>query len=230
MLRDAPIVAAIRETYECLRPALKHLSHSTPKAVRDALEHNAFIFSGFKTYHSLREVGLSLTREDGHVKSLEEFKKSVRAIHERYNERYLPSEYEHAVGSVLMADRWHSTAPKSILEYRTAGDNKVRPAHEALDRTRLPKEDRFWQDYFPPNGWGCRCDTVEVSSDAPLSDPRSSWDRGDAALRGNKQELFRGNPGRDLRLYPDKHPYYGDRGIAHCSIARRTPSVRCSGS
>jgi SPP1 gp7 family putative phage head morphogenesis protein len=222
MLQDAPVVAAIRETYECLRPALKHLSHSTPKAVRDALDHNAFIFSGFKAYHSLREVGLSLTREDGHVKSLEEFKESVRAIHGRYNERYLPSEYEHAVGSVLMADRWHATAPKSILEYRTAGDNKVRPAHEALDRTRLPKEDRFWMDYFPPNGWGCRCDAVEVSADTPLSDPHSSWERGDAALRGNKQELFRGNPGRDLRLYPDKHPYYGERGISHCSIAKHS--------
>lgn len=222
MLHDTPVVDAIRETYECLHPALDHLTNKTPKTVRDALDHNAFIFSGFKVYHSLREVGLSLTKEDGTIKSVEEFRESVRAIHDRYNERYLESEYEHAVGSALMADRWHSTAPKSILEYRTAGDNKVRPAHEAIDGTRLPKDDRFWQDYFPPNGWGCRCDAVEVSPDTPLSDPHAAWSRGDAALKGNKQELFRGNPGRDLRLFPDKHPYFGERGIAHCSIARHT--------
>lgn len=222
MLRDAPIVAAIRETYECLQPALDHISHSTPQVVRDALDNNAFVFSGFKTYHTMRELGLSLTKDDGSIKPFAEFSEEVKAIHDRYNVRYLESEYDHAVGSALMADRWHSSAPKSILEYRTAGDGKVRPAHEALDRTCLPKEDKFWQDYFPPNGWGCRCDAVEVLPETPLSDPRSAWERGDAALRGNKQELFRGNPGRDLRLFPDKHPYYGERGIAHCSIAKHS--------
>ena len=222
MLHDAPVVAAIRETYECLRPALGHLSHTTPKVVRDTLESNAFIFSGFKTYHTMREVGLSLTKDDGEIKPFAAFAQEVRAIHKRYNVRYLESEYDHAVGSALMADRWHTSAPKSILEYRTAGDSKVRPAHEALDRTRLPKGDPFWQDYFPPNGWGCRCDAIEVPSDTPLSNPQEAWERGDTALRSNKQELFRGNPGRDLRLFPDKHPYYGERGIAHCSIAKHS--------
>ena len=38
MLHDAPVVAAICETYECLRPALGHLSYTTPKVVRDARE------------------------------------------------------------------------------------------------------------------------------------------------------------------------------------------------
>ena len=89
-----------------------------------------------------------------------------------------------------MANRWHASAPKSILEYRTAGDSKVRPAHEALDRTHLPKGAPFWQDNFPPNGWGCRCNAVEVPSDTPLSTPQEAWERGDTALRSNKQELF----------------------------------------
>lgn len=228
MLSDAPVVAAIRETYECLQPSLNHISHSTPQVVRDALDNNAFIFSGFKTYHTMRELGLSLTKDDGSIKPFAEFSEEVKAIHDRYNVRYLESEYDHAVGSALMADRWHSSAPKSILEYRTAGDGKVRPAHEALDRTCLPKEDKFWQDYFPPNGWGCRCDAVEVLPETPLSDPRSAWERGDAALRGNKQELFRGNPGRDLRLFPDKHPYYGKRGISHCSIDKGDKGDECA--
>lgn len=75
MLRDAPVVAAIRETYECLRPALGHLSHTPPKVVRDTLESNAFIFSGFKTYHTMREVGLSLTKDDGEIKPFAAFPK-----------------------------------------------------------------------------------------------------------------------------------------------------------
>ena len=134
----------------------------------------------------MREVGLSLTKDDGEIKPFAAFAQEVRVLHKRYNVRYFESEYDHAVGSALMADRWHASAPKSILEYRTAGDSKVRPAHEALDRTRLPKGDPFWQDYFPPNGWGCRCDAIEVPSDTPLSNPQEAWERGDTALE-NKQ-------------------------------------------
>ena len=54
MLGDAPIHAAIQESYDILRPALQHLEHHTPETVRRALDNNAFIFSGFRTYHSLR--------------------------------------------------------------------------------------------------------------------------------------------------------------------------------
>jgi len=113
MLSDAPVVAAIRETYECLQPSLDHISHSTPQVVRDALDNNAFVFSGFKTYHTMRELGLSLTKDDGSIKPFDEFYEEVKAIHDSYNVRYLESEYDHAVGSALMADRWHSSAPKS---------------------------------------------------------------------------------------------------------------------
>ncbi|MCH4828902.1 hypothetical protein EJB19_004110 [Flavobacterium columnare] len=26
----------------------------------------------------------------------------------------------------------------------------------------LPKDDPFWQKYYTPNGWRCRCHVVEV--------------------------------------------------------------------
>lgn len=68
------------------------------------LESNAFIFSGFKTYHTMREVGLSLTKDDGEIKPFAAFAQEVRVLHNRYNVRYLESEYNHAVGSALMAD------------------------------------------------------------------------------------------------------------------------------
>ena len=39
-----------------------------------------------------------------------------------------------------------------------------RPHHKALDGTVLPATDPFWQTYYAPNGWGCRCRIVGVSS------------------------------------------------------------------
>lgn len=33
-----------------------------------------------------------------------------------------------------------------------------------------------------------------------------------------KSELFRQNPGKEQRIFSDRHPYYGKRGIMHCSV------------
>ena len=223
MLSDAPIRAAIQESYDILLPALQHLEHHTPETVRHALDNNAFIFSGFRTYHSLRELGLSLIDQEGHIRPYEDFREDVVRMHNKYNVNYLETEYEHAVGSSLMADRWYEQQQgddRYNLQYRTAGDNRVRPDHEALEGITLPKGDKFWDDYYPPNGWRCRCDVVEVSpSDYPLSDSTEASQRGSDTLRKSKQEVFRGNPGKDLVLFPDRHPYYGRKGIAHCSTA-----------
>ena len=224
MLSDAPICAAIQESYDIIRPALQHLEHHTPETVRHALDNNAFIFSGFRTYHSLRELGLSLIDQEGHIRPYEDFREDVVRMHNKYNVNYLETEYEHAVGSSLMADRWYEQqqgGDRYNLQYRTAGDNRVRPDHEALEGITLPKSDKFWDDYYPPNGWRCRCDVVEVSpSDYPLSDSTEASQRGSDTLRKSKQEVFRGNPGKDLVLFPDHHPYYGRKGIAHCSTAK----------
>lgn len=49
--------------------------------------------------------------------------------------------------------------------YVTAGDDRVRPEHEALDGTTAPKNDPIWDQIWPPNGWACRCQVVEIWAD-----------------------------------------------------------------
>jgi SPP1 gp7 family putative phage head morphogenesis protein len=41
--------------------------------------------------------------------------------------------------------------------YRTMGDNRVRPAHRALQGFIARADDPFWRKYYPPNGFNCRC-------------------------------------------------------------------------
>ncbi|MCX8090601.1 MAG: phage minor head protein [Verrucomicrobiae bacterium] len=43
------------------------------------------------------------------------------------------------------------------LQYLTMEDDRVRPAHQALDGVVLPKDDPFWETHTPPWDWGCRC-------------------------------------------------------------------------
>ena len=95
------------------------------------------------------------------------------------------------------------------MQYRTAGDDRVREEHAILHNTTLPASDPFWDKYYPPNGWGCRCDVVQVlKDDYAVSDPEMAMRRGDNCTDGVKQQIFRYNPGKSLQLFPPKHPYY----------------------
>lgn len=60
--------------------------------------------------------------------------------------------FQAAVWQVAQAD------PETThLQYLTMEDERVRPAHRALDGVVLPKDDPFWEDHLPPWDWGCRC-------------------------------------------------------------------------
>lgn len=186
--------------------------HEVPEVVRYALENNAFIFSGFKAYHSLREVRLSLVTDQGDIKPFDTFRAEVEQINNRYNHNYLYAEYNHAIGSSLMASRWQqieADGDKYDLQYRTAEDDRVRESHAILNGTTLPPSDPFWSLYLPPNGWNCRCTAVQVRKGKyPQSDPALSMLRGNNCTENAKQQIFRYNPGKELQLFPPKHPYY----------------------
>lgn len=58
--------------------------------------------------------------------------------------------------------------------YATAGDERVRLNHAALDGVTLPKDDGCWQTMWPPNGWSCRCQAIPVFDTRPLVEPGST--------------------------------------------------------
>lgn len=203
----------IAETLKQLKTAIASgVPHEVPETVRHALENNAFIFSGFKAFHTLREVGLSLLTDKGDIKPFETFRKDVETVNNRYNHNYLYAEYNHAVGASLMASRWQQIekdGDRYDLQYRTAQDDRVREDHAILHGTTLPPSDPFWSLYLPPNGWNCRCTAVQVRKGKyPQSDPELSMLRGNNCTENAKQQIFRFNPGKDLQLFPPKHPYY----------------------
>jgi len=48
-------------------------------------------------------------------------------------------------------------------EYRHSGSANPRPEHLAWDGLVLPADDPWWDDHYPPNGWGCKCKVFAVS-------------------------------------------------------------------
>lgn len=213
MLASEVANAVTGETFAQLDTAIQTaLPHNVPATLKYALENNAFVFSGFKTFHALREIGLSLLDDNGAIKPFQKFLEDVKSIDATYSRNYLNAEYNQALAASQMAARWNDfqqDGDRYNLQYRTAGDNRVREEHAILHGITLPPSDPFWEHYFPPNGWNCRCTAVQVRKNKyPTSNSEDAINRGKACTDGPKRAMFRFNPGKTLKLFPDKHPYY----------------------
>lgn len=212
MLQEQPARDVIDETFRILGGAVSSsISEEMPAELTGLLENNAFIFSGLKTYHSLNEVGLSLIGDDGGIKPFEKFHEDVARIDAKYNRNYLYAEYNHAVTSSQMAAKWHDfqqDGDRYNLQYRTANDERVREEHQRLHNITLPVSDPFWEQFMPPNGWNCRCVVVQVRKGRyPESDSQQAVGIGEEITEEPKKRIFRFNPGKELKVFPDKHPY-----------------------
>lgn len=181
--------------------------------LRASLEESDWIFSGMKTFHELNEAFPSLLDENGDRKPFEQFLNDVQSIDSTYNRNYLNAEYNLAQASAEMAARWEEFEQDGddyYLQYRTAGDDKVRPEHAELNGITLPPSDTFWDTYFPPNGWNCRCTVVQVLKDdyAPTPHDEAVRRGGQAVPEGTKTaKMFAYNPGKDERTFPAYNPY-----------------------
>lgn len=228
-LRDSAVQPLIRTTGSILNNAVRRgIEHNVPNEMQRYLRENVHIFSGLKTYHELREVS-ALLMDGDKVKPFSKFLQDVQQIHTSYNQSYLESEYIFATHSAQMASKWHEfekDGDRYNIQYRTAGDERVRETHAAMHNITLPPSDPFWVKYFPPNGWRCRCTAIQVrKSKYPESNSIEARLAGAEATAG-KNELFRFNPGKERRIFPDKHPYFPKGGCAGCdrqTLAHGTP-------
>lgn len=192
--------------------------------MRERLTRSNYIFSGIKTFHELNEAFPSLLDEDGNRKPFERFLNDVRKIDETYNSNYLRAEYNFVQASAEMAAKWEQYSEdgdRYLLQYRTAHDDKVRPEHAALDRITLPMSDPFWESYYPPLSWNCRCSVVQVRRGKYEETPHNeAMSRGEEAFANNeKLNMFRFNSGIQGKTMPDYNPYTIKR-CNDCDVAK----------
>lgn len=58
-----------------------------------------------------------------------------------------------------------------VWEYSAVGDDRTRPSHRALDGLQYPANHRFWDKYYGPWDYRCRCTVI------PVLDIRKGYDR-----------------------------------------------------
>ena len=66
------------------------------------------------------------------------------------------------------AGRWQMLNDPDVADmvvayrYVTMDDNRVRPAHEDMHGRTFAKDDPIWLEWWPPNGYNCRCTTISI--------------------------------------------------------------------
>lgn len=165
------------------------------------LKKNLYAFSGAKTYSQLEELNRLLYDKDGKLRPFNEYKVLAKKLNRQYNENWLQAEWQTARTAAQMAQKWEKLQETKDLfpnlKYRTAGDDRVRPKHKALDGIIKPIDDPFWSKYYPPLDWRCRCDVVATAEDTTSH---------------KEEELpkptFKGNVGKDKEIFTQKGTFF----------------------
>lgn len=176
-----------------------------------ALERNVYQFSAAKAFTQMKSLTQALLDEEGKLRTWSQFRNEALKINSEQVMQWLQAEYQNAVGCAQMASRWVDITSRAkdlpMLRYVTAGDDRVRPAHRAMNGITLPVNHPFWLSFYPPNGWGCRCDiqqgTWEATAETELYYPDDK----------EVPSMFRFNPGATRMAFPPSHPYF--IGVPH---------------
>lgn len=76
--------------------------------------------------------------------------------------------YNTSASTLYSAGRWETQIQDDARPYWlyvAIRDNHTRPRHLLLHGRCFPKTDPFWQDFYPPNGWNCRCTVIALTAD-----------------------------------------------------------------
>ena len=156
---SAGLLAAVRPAF---RRLLQNTDTSYAYGLQDdafvtALEMNLFHFSAGKTLAEIQALNEAFRASS----SYSDFEKRAREICTTFNRTWQRTEYETAVLTAESASNYHRLISKKKLfpywKYVTAGDERVREEHRALNGVILRCNDPLWKKIYPPNGWKCRC-------------------------------------------------------------------------
>lgn len=204
---------SIKATFSELNKAAKEgygndwadFNEPNPNPTVLALQKNLFRFSGAKTYAMQLEIQSKMYDGDK-LRPWNEFMQDALRINKNYNRNYLQAEWQTARQAAHHARNWEQYEADADLfpnlKYKTTGDNRVRKEHEALNGVVKPINDPFWDKYYPPNGWRCRCYVVQTAEKADEKTPEDLSVKPEFQINvGKERKVFRD------KIHDDKKPH-----------------------
>jgi SPP1 gp7 family putative phage head morphogenesis protein len=164
--------------------AIRYLQGKLPEAslawddLAGVVHSKVFTVAGATTTDLARDMQQAIVEAKANGSSISDFRKDFDAVVQKHGWTYNGKRgwrtrviYDTNMRSAAMAGRWEQLVANAerrpFLQYRTAGDARVRPQHRAWNGQVHAIGSAFWDTHYPPNGWGCRC-TVRAYSQSDL--------------------------------------------------------------
>lgn len=176
------------------------------------LRENVYMFSAAKTYQETRAMTDLLT--DGErLRTFAEFREQALKVYEQYNEDWLKTEYNTAVGQADAAVKWNEIEKnKDVLpnlRYSAIIDDVTSDICAPLDGLVAPVDDPIWNSVAPLNHFNCRCVLLqEEGADGPALTPDDDKTTIIDGVKEKMQDVFKSNPGKKGEVFTKQHPYF----------------------
>ena len=125
-----------------------------------AMEMNLYRFSAGKTLAEVQALNEAFRDSSDYA----DFEEKAGKIVGKFNRTWQKTEYNTALLCAEQASTYRRLKQQTQLypywEYRTVGDNRVRPEHAELEGMVLRENDKRWNELYPPNNFSCRCYVV----------------------------------------------------------------------
>jgi len=181
-----------------LKLGVQNFTEMTP-----AVEDNLALFAGAKQHKLVKEF----TELSKVAESSTEFQKAFLDTANNVNNNWLYTEQNTAGKIANSGDEWQriqdNKALFPLLRYSAILDDRTREDHEALNGMVRPADDPIWNEFFPPNGYNCRClveQLPEGSEPITKTIPQVSEEE--------VPQAFRNNFGKSKKIFTTKHPYF----------------------
>lgn len=165
-----------------------------------SMKENTYYFAAHKTAHELKDLNNILTASKGKI----DFIKRALEVNSKYNKNWYETEYNVAKRLAKAGREWKRIDETKdlypYLEYRAVNDENTRKSHAILSGIIRPVGDPFWDTYFPPLDWNCRCRVIRRQS-GNLTD-----------LEGREfvavDPQFSQRVTESRKIWHDSHPYF----------------------
>ena len=197
--------------------------YNTPDTLAyQLMEYNLFEFCEYKTEARLAAMtDLLIDKKKQEIRSFTDFKNRASKINKDFNEDWLLTEYNLSIAVGQNAAAYHRFFNEQDLtryvKYHTIGDNKVREQHRILDGKIFDLNDKEAMRFFPPNGYGCRCEMLQYIDPIKAEDITTGhemWELMNRTQSDFKNSQFSINRG-DLKEVFTKAQFYADGKVTN---------------
>ena len=170
---------------------------------RNAILRNNAVFSAFKVHRMQNDMARLLLDSNGILKPFDKWVQEVLPIASHQVRHWLRTEYDTAVIRAHQAADWQQfLRERDILpNLKWLPSTSIHPGadHRPFWNTIRPIDDPFWNNHRPGDRWNCKCD-LTATDEAPTAVP-------DENGQNKAHDGLENNPGKDGKLFSDKHPY-----------------------